>query len=532
MSSEKQGYASYYQSEERHARERVEAAIGSSETESVKALGKFVEEMVRKGNWTAQIEEETIHLGRSYNPVQAERFIEHSMDELGRPDFDFETYSKLVPLAYQRFGMKAAAQFTRSYNDVRKQGIDPNAFFESVDTAVDAGGKLFAARYASRLPEYLEKGGDLQTLRVSGAYLRGIGSLRLADTFMYSVPHILGKNNPTVEEFTDMTEDMVRRFGRETTGWTLPGVALLHAYTDYPPVQAVKDLQQVQTEVPRTKRGKDITKWFGYGLSRLGKFAYAQLSYISGAENYIKKYPKDEEETKQQVNEVNEYSQRLQAVNPDAFKAAFINIANRAGSGAAVFYSLMVQPSKIQRCSDLLLSFHDRVSKKVFTKTMWFGPKINSNMEKLFTNVLDIYQQNLYGGEKEAITALQYTAGIVRDQGYKTVGLGRPEHLYRGELATLEDLETEEIPLPDQEPEFTVDYDWEENLFLNDAVHSEEPPMAKLFDLVDPGNEGREWDEYDFADHETLEKIKEGQSKQMEFIFGKDEEDWDEECPW
>lgn len=411
----------------------VDYSLGGRSGAAKRLMGEL-SELEGRGLFSSKMGKRVIDVGTKHNVVSAERLIVNCSSLWQNPKFDFDEYSELVAKAYQRFGLRAGGYFSLSYEPIFNQGIAPKEYFDLVEGAVDNGGRIFAGWYAYGLPDVLEKKGDPLEFRFAAYRVNEGGGLKVAIPFILNAPRTLDEGGIGLQNFARLSLKATKTLGKETASFIVRNMFDLDAL-GYTVEQFLLDTQKLYDE-----KGEKAAFWYASGftdllkhkkeLERMAKRERNGNIYILGDPEMHRWYSLAEKH-KEELREANV------SFNPLDFGKEYMRLLESVGKNAATFYSFSTKkwnsweseaPEQLKNFKLIpskIVELHARVNKKVFNSAMWFVLKMGHNPNSVIRHLEDTMTNFEEFGEKEAIKALAYTAGIGR-KGGRPFGLELP----------------------------------------------------------------------------------------------------------
>lgn len=198
-------------------------------------IADYLRRFATEGHFTPLVGKRTVEMAESVGLLAAERLIDNCRVAADDPAFDFDQYSRLCLIAFKRFGRKTGSSFCLRYGEIFQLGINPQQYFDNVEIAVNAGGKVFGGYFALYLPEVIEAGGDTQLFRSHSAHIRHLGGVKTARYFMRDADKIFRLEDPPFEVFSKVVLDSIDQFGKDAAFWVIRAMTPLVTQFNYHP---------------------------------------------------------------------------------------------------------------------------------------------------------------------------------------------------------------------------------------------------------------------------------------------------------
>ena len=208
--------------------------IGAS-NQAIGGLKDALGSLSWKGQLSPTLEEAVKRMTSSFGIIHAERFAEALQSLAWKKEgtalqSDIEECWELTLNAYRRLGKKAGSHFLWSYSQIKELNVNPKDYFHYVEEATSLGGRDFASKYATYLPDVMRLGADPEEFMTAGGFIQKKTSSRMAAMFLKETPVALKNEGKVLHDYTLLVEDGMRKLGNEVTYRAIP--VLARAYRD------------------------------------------------------------------------------------------------------------------------------------------------------------------------------------------------------------------------------------------------------------------------------------------------------------
>lgn len=385
------------------------------------SLRDYLEKIKRDDFWQDEIGEavlEMMKIGNGRSNLYAERLIENCQPYLKNPNFNFPQYHKLFGRALRHFGLRAGSYFGLSYGRLFESGVDPEEYYQLVDRAADTG-KLFAAWFAYSLPGVIEASGKPNVFLVHAERIcRWHGFLPLGKSFLLATAEML-RAGVSIPDFSLQTSKVADIFGKKPASWLVRAMAD-SAIINYPYQELIEDAQEI-LKIKGSDKGPSAVGWFASGLMGIEESKKRIRGDITRLEEYLREKP-----NRYDIRASLEVNRRREQVFDSnhfelSYKEGFLKLLEQKGLAAVTFYSVCAKlgsyedPKNVDAflsLPDIIISFRDQVSKAVFSKAMWFVPKITFGAVGVVKLLREIEETAREKGDEVTINAIKYTWGV------------------------------------------------------------------------------------------------------------------------
>lgn len=386
--------------------------------------------IVKKGLWQDEIGEaiaEMIEIGNGKSGLYAQRLIENCTPYLENPNFSFPQYHKLFGRALRHFGLRAGSYFGRSYGRLFELGVDPEEYYQLVDKAAETG-KLFAAWYAYSLPGVVEAEGKPNVFLAHAERIcKWHGFIPLGKSFLLATAEML-RSGVSIPDFSLQTSKATDIFGKKPASWLVRAMAN-SAIINYPHQELIEDAQEI-LKIKGPDKGPSAVGWFASGLMGIEASKKRIREVIARLEERLKPGVEDRSRIEGSIKFYREIERIFDSNHfESSYKKGFLKLLELKSLSAVTFYSLCVGANRfsldIERISldaeqvktflelpDRVISFRDQVSRTVFSKAMWFVPKISYGWSSIVELLQEIERSVKEKGDELTINAIKYTWGV------------------------------------------------------------------------------------------------------------------------
>lgn len=316
-----------------------------------RGLDRAVELATARGFWNPVLQERTERFVTSFGMLYGENYLQAAIKiKFNDPsDEAQEVLYDTTLQAYRRLGKRAGQFFLKSYPKMVELGQDPEQYLARVEIAKDAGGSLFAARFARHLPEVIEAGGNQDEYGTAALTVRHEGSYRLSSMFMSLAPEMATEGEGSMYDYAARVEDSINTVGPELTSWAMPAYVYLQHRTG-------RDSQQTQDDLAsiRDEHGEKAALWYAAGLRRIGEALPATFPRIR--HHYHNLFPNDVPPTPQTL---------------DIYRKSFLEVFTHLGVTATSFYARTVEFTDPAAYKDSVIYVQRVLGKALFDKSLW-----------------------------------------------------------------------------------------------------------------------------------------------------------------
>lgn len=405
--------------------------------EFARRLGRYAEDcldqIVLRGFYRPELQRAAIVVEDRWGSLAAERLLENCQKYLGDPNFNLGQYLNLTIQGYQHFGLRAGSQFSRSYGEMYRLGVDPNDYFHWVEEAVVCGKRVFGSWFAYGLPSVIAKEGKAEEFKDQAISVRENGNLEVAKSFILHTGDAL-EVGITIERFGELANKSIVTLGKKCAPWlirNMPGLSDL----GYSPEQFLHD-----TETLAEQRGERAARWYASGFTQLLEIKKSVKREIKETEEKARQYPG----LRRKIWGLKEIDKKL---DPLVFAENYLQLLYSYGQALATFYSvaagrwgpfspqwvnldegLLDQIDYFHQVPDKIIGLYYTVSKTVFHKAAWFIPNKTAidpkSLVHLLDSIISFYETH---EERATIQAIAYTHGVAKRGSHPDILASPPE---------------------------------------------------------------------------------------------------------
>lgn len=322
-----------------------------------RGLDRAVELATARGFWDPVLQERTERFVTSFGMLYGENFLQAAI-KIKQKDSSDEVQDKLYDnalQAYRRLKKRAGQFFLLSYPKMIELGQDPDQYLARVEIAKDAGGSLFAAKFARYLPNVIVAGGNQDEYGSAALAIRHEASFKMSSLFMSLAPEMATEGEGSMYDYAARVEDSINTVGPELTSWAMPAYVYLQH-------RAGRDSQQTQDDLlsMRDEHGERAAKWYAAGLRRIG-------------EDFISSHPTNpSKHYRMHRNEFMRLGTKPSTLDTLVkFRDSYLDVLNGLGITAASFYARTVEFDDPISYKDALLYTQQILGKTFFDKALW-----------------------------------------------------------------------------------------------------------------------------------------------------------------